>query len=57
MFHASLDLSPFMDSYPYSRYDVVFKPFNPATAFQESGALNTIVDGILDQTPFYEGKP
>ncbi|MGD8822112.1 MAG: hypothetical protein PVG63_03340, partial [Anaerolineales bacterium] len=57
MFHASLDLSPFMDSYPYSRYDVVFKPFNPATAFQESRALNTIVDGILDQTPFYEGKP
>jgi hypothetical protein len=57
MYHASLDLSPFMEPYPYSRYDVVFKSFNPATTFQESAAMTTIVKGILDQAPFYAGKP
>lgn len=57
MYHASLDLSSFLGPYPYSRYDVVFKPFDPETAFQESAAMTTIVDGILDGTPFYAGKP
>jgi hypothetical protein len=57
MFHASLDLSSFLGPYPYSRYDVVFKPFDPSTAFRKSEALKTIVDGILHQTPFYEGNP
>lgn len=55
MFHASLDLSAFMGPYPYSRYDVVFKAFDPGLTLYQSESLNTIVDGILDQKPFYEG--
>jgi hypothetical protein len=56
MYHASLDLSPFMEPYPYSRYDVVFKSFDPATTFPDSAAMSTIVRGILEQAPFYAGK-
>lgn len=56
MYHASLDLSTFLGPYPHSRYDVIFKPFDPASAFKESAAMTTIVGGILNQTPFYSGR-
>lgn len=57
MYHASLDLSEFLGPYPGSRYDVIFNSFEPARALHDSEALDTIVNGIIRQTPFYAGMP